>query len=149
MPRARGDGMTDAEHKAQYRAWADRLRSKQRSLIDANRPADPEDVPPERAPGGFDFDRLEARQSSAGETESSNQLGDLLATFGLPPDATMEDVAAAYRDLVKAHHPDQHEEAAGDVRQANEQFLATASATYRALAALLADAPTDRPTQPG
>ena len=72
---------------------------------------------------------------------SPNRLADLLATFGLPADATMVDVAAAYRDLVNAHHPDQYEAADRGTREVNEQSLHEASATYRAIAALMADPP--------
>ena len=145
----RTTAMTDAERKKQYRAWADRLRSKQRTLVAQSRSPEPVDVTPAKADGAFDFDLLETGPPPDDVDEPPDRLTGLLATFGLPADATMEDVAAAYRDLVRAHHPDQYEAAEGDVRAGNEQSLHDASATYRAIAALKADPPRQEDSELG
>ena len=49
-------------------------------------------------------------------------LNDYYAKFGLPPTATSADVHAAYRALVKQHHPDLYPTSA-DKRMATEKLI--------------------------
>jgi len=58
-------------------------------------------------------------------------LNDYYAKFGLPPTATSADVHAAYRALVKQHHPDLYPTSA-DKRMATEK-LQTFNEAYAAI----------------
>lgn len=64
-------------------------------------------------------------QWSRGDGSRSSAELDALDLFGLPPDASEQDVKAAYRQIAKAHHPDLNpgnEDAAERFRRAQAAY---------------------------
>ena len=57
----------------------------------------------------------------------------LLGELGLAADASPEDVAGAYRQLAKQHHPDRWAEADEATQQRNAEEMLRVNAVYRAL----------------
>ena len=57
----------------------------------------------------------------------------LLGELGLPAEATSDDIALAYRQLAKLHHPDRWAEADEATRQRNAEEMMRVNAVYRAL----------------
>lgn len=149
LPHNRTKDMSTSDHEAQYEAWAARIKTRQEaSVANAKEPQTPRGSSVDATSDGdsdhFDFDELSVgstprQQHEPAEvlTRADVDLDELLGTFGLREGATMEDVAAAYRTLVKALQSGDSDGAEDASHEGHRQLLELANSTYRSLARLL------------
>ena len=78
----------------------------------------------------------EAKSSSQQKTETQktrivpDEIREDFAELGLTPEATAEECKAAYKKLLKIHHPDRHAGHAGNLKKATEKTTRI-NAAYR------------------
>ncbi|MGZ4784608.1 MAG: J domain-containing protein [Acidimicrobiales bacterium] len=125
-----GDAPGDAERIS---AWADRMRQKrlrdQAAILGetADQPSSAGYWSSAHVSGGDD------PTAEPGVVADPSRRARLLGELGLSGDATSEDVAGAYRQLAKRHHPDRWAEADEETRRSNAEEMMRVNAVYRAL----------------
>jgi DnaJ-domain-containing protein 1 len=120
-----------------YSAWADRMRSKRaRDQARIRGAADGGDP----GPNNWHADTVigrdnehEVRPGSAGLEGSELTLR--LGVLGLEPGASRDDIALAFRQLAKVHHPDRWAEADEATQRHHSEEMLRVNAAYRALRA--------------
>jgi len=131
-PRAQhlGDRPDDAERIS---AWADRMRQKRerdQAAILGDQTAEPSSAgywSSRHVSGGDD------PTTEPGVVADPARRSRLLGELGLAADASAEDVAGAYRQLAKRHHPDRWAEADEATQHRNAEEMLRINAVYRAL----------------
>ena len=114
-------------------AWAQRMRDKR-----AARQA--EAAPKPKADNYWSADALFADSRHVAEEErlSANTREArtaLLASFGLGPTATLQEVTQAFHQLAKLHHPDRYALASPEVQAHHSEAMSRINSAYMALKA--------------
>lgn len=115
-------GGTDprGEQAERYSAWAERLREKRRSARQTIAEADGTHRPGRTHsywdPAQVYRESERVEQQAALERPAPTDIHAAYAALELPAGATMEQVEAQYRRLVKRHHPDRHRHAPENVQ---------------------------------
>ena len=101
------DSLITDDRAAQYRDWADRLRSKRATAKQRI-----QGIPAEAPPNYWDTDNVyrESRRLTDEEVplKTDPLVQELLAVFGIVGEPAPRQVEAAFRRLAKEHHPDRH-----------------------------------------
>jgi DnaJ-domain-containing protein 1 len=130
--------LSDRAAAQRYSDWAERLRAKRRRDQDHIRGTEPDGLGSTGGPTQWGSDNLLGGDASAhtgpaplipGTSDPLRCLG----VLGLSPGATADEVANAYRQLAKVHHPDRWAEADPDVQRHHGEEMLRVNAAYHAL----------------
>lgn len=121
------------DRAAQYAAWADRLREK-RSRAQATIKGEDE----QEAPSYWTTENVYRESERLGKEQDSNRpdpqvVAEMLATLDLRDGASGDEIGAAYKRLVKLHHPDRHASADEATRSFHDERMREINAAYRSL----------------
>jgi DnaJ-domain-containing protein 1 len=123
-----------------YSAWADRLRDKRvRDQAHIRGTADgPEDA--EGVASNWNADRVVGEPGehdfvSEIGTQTPREIATRLGVLGLEPGASPDDIALAYRQLAKTHHPDRWATSDEATQLQHSEEMLRVNAAYRALRA--------------
>jgi len=130
--------VTDAATRA--RAWADRMHAKKaanKARIAAHQQGHSFGDLGEDSPDYWSVDTLYAESERVANEEHRSarwdSVNDLLAVLGVPPTASPDEVNAAYKALVKEHHPDRHVHAPADEQDRHAEVMRRTNQAHRRL----------------
>lgn len=124
------------EQTDQYSAWADRMRSKRtrnQEMIAGE--------PTEEPATYWNTETVFTESERVAQEEVVNRpdplvVHNLLKTLGLQTGATTVDITSAYKQLVKAHHPDQYLQADEATQAFHDERMREVNTAYRSLRTL-------------
>jgi hypothetical protein len=125
-----------ADRQAAYAAWADRMRSHKQDKLADIRAAQQQADAAQEAPGSPYWDVSNLFAGPDPDAPSDPRLmetSQLLEILEVGVDASPPEIQAAYRRLVKEHHPDRWIDAAPEVRDEHETRMALISEAHREL----------------
>jgi DnaJ-domain-containing protein 1 len=120
-------------------AWADRLRDKRRRDQERIRAAETAGSDePAAGPAHWSAESVLGRDDAHGAgfdllAPVSSRRIECLGVLGLDPAAGDDDIALAYRNLAKQHHPDRWAEADQATQATHAEAMLRINAAYRAL----------------
>lgn len=131
-----GLGAPDGAQVDQYSAWAERMRSKRsrnQEMIDGR--------PDDEQPGYWNPDTVFTESERVAQEEISSRpdplvIHGLLKTLDLSSGATSDEISAAYKNLVKRHHPDRYVQADEPTRSFHDERMREITTAYRSLRTL-------------
>lgn len=131
-----GLGEPDPEQSDQYSAWANRMRSK--------RTRNQEMIIGEQAPEPVSYWNTETvfveseriAQDEVKDRPDPLVVHSLLEILDLRDGATQQDIAIAYKQLVKQHHPDKFVEADEETQTFHDERMREINTAYRSLRTL-------------
>jgi DnaJ-domain-containing protein 1 len=115
--------LTSPAPRADYSAWRERMRAKS----DRNRGMFQE---PEVEPQASYWDPELLFQGPPGVT---SERAEHLSILDLRDGATLEEIASAYRNLAKLHHPDRWVSADAETQRFHEECMRSINEAYHAL----------------
>lgn len=96
--------MSISSEQARIKAWAERLRTKQRALVEETRPTSSTKPEAEKAPGAFDFDLLETNAPTHRGAEGEASADARLVPPGAAPESDQDPDQEPDQD--PGHDPD-------------------------------------------
>jgi DnaJ-domain-containing protein 1 len=115
--------LTAHEPRPDYAAWRDRMRKKSDRNRDLFQPPEPE-----RRGTYWDPELL-----FQGAGTVTSERAEHLAVLDLRDGATPDEIATAYRNLAKLHHPDRWTSADTETRRFHEDCMRAVNEAYHAL----------------